>query len=312
MADPRQLLVIVNRSAGSAQEDAVATALAELRSSADVTVAATADAAELDEVLPQHADRRIVVVGGDGSVHAVVAALDRCGLLTAREPIGIIAAGTGNDLVRTLGLPLDPGKGAAAVLAGTPRPLDLVRDDAGGVVVNAVHAGVGAQAAAEAVRLKGRLGAAAYPLGAAIAGFATGGWDLRVDIDGRPATSADGAWTADGSHDVLMVGICNGPTVGGGTALAPGARPDDGLLDVLVSTATGPVARAAFGAALVAGRHADRDDVLLTRARQVRVTGTAMAVDADGELDEVPVARTWRVDSHAWSVLAPVAGRSGS
>ncbi|CCG03984.1 diacylglycerol/lipid kinase family protein [Blastococcus saxobsidens] len=303
MRDTPALLLVVNRAAGTAQDDAVEAALTELRTGADVVVAATGSATELDDVLKSNDGRRIVALGGDGSVHAVVAALDRLGLLAPHEPIGIIACGTGNDLARSLGLPLDPVEGAAAVLAGTARRIDLLRDDAGGIVVNAVHAGVGAEAAAEAVRLKGRLGAAAYPLGAAIAGLSGSGWNLRVEIDGRIATS--GEWAADGSCAVLMLGVCNGRTIGGGSALAPDAEPDDGLLDVVVSTATGPAARVAFGAALATGRHADRPDVLVARGREVRISGAAVAVDADGELGEMGGARTWRVEPAAWSVLVP-------
>ncbi|MGY2085397.1 diacylglycerol/lipid kinase family protein [Blastococcus sp. SYSU DS0539] len=305
MPDNPDLLLVVNRSAGTAEDDAVEAALTELRTGADVAVAATSDAAELDDALRDHPGRRVVALGGDGSVHAVVAALDRIGRLGPEEPVGIIACGTGNDLARTLGLPLDPAEGAAAVLAGGTRRLDLIREDDGGIVVNAVHAGVGAESAAEAVRLKGRLGAAAYPLGAAIAGMSGSGWELCVEIDGRVATHPAEGWAADGSTGLLMLGICNGATIGGGTPLAPDARPDDGWLDVVVSTATGPVARVAFGAALTGGRHVHRADVLVTRGREVRISGSAVAIDADGELGEVAVARTWRVQPGAWSVLAP-------
>jgi len=45
----------------------------------------------------------VVVVGGDGSVHAAVAALDRLGALDPADPIGIVSLGTGNDLARALG-----------------------------------------------------------------------------------------------------------------------------------------------------------------------------------------------------------------
>ena len=303
MPETPGLLLVVNRAAGTAEDAAVEGALAQLRTVADVSVAATADAAELDDLLRRNAGRRVVALGGDGSVHAVVAALDRVGFLTPDEPLGIIACGTGNDLARALGLPLDPVEGAAAVLAGTARRLDLLRDDAGGIGVNAVHAGVGAAAAAEAVRLKSRLGAVAYPVGAAVAGVGAGGWDLRVEIDGRVAATEE--WAADGSCGVLMLGVCNGSTIGGGTALAPDARPDDGRLDVVVSTATGPAARVAFGAALAAGRHVDRPDVLVVRGREVRVSGAGVPIDADGELEEIEAARTWRVQPAAWSVLAP-------
>lgn len=56
---------------------------------------------------------------------------------TSREP---------NDVARGLGKPLDPGDAAQVVVSGDQRRLDLLVDDAGGPVVNAVHLGIGARA----------------------------------------------------------------------------------------------------------------------------------------------------------------------
>ncbi len=299
----RRLLVLVTRSAGSTDDDAVDAALAVLRTGAEVTVAATADEEELLAAVRDRGDRRLVVMGGDGSVHAAVAALDRAGGLDPAEPLGILPRGTGNDLARTLRLPLDAAEAAAVVLDGRPKPLDLVRDDAGGVVVNAVHAGVGALAGAEAVRFKERLGTVAFPVGAVVAGVSSSGWPLRVEVDGRVAAHPEEGWAADGSTDVLMLAVCTGRTIGGGALLAPDALVDDGLADVVVSTATGPVARAAFATALVTGRHVERPDVLVTRGREVTVSGPPVDLNADGEIEEAVASRTWRVDRHAWSVL---------
>jgi diacylglycerol kinase family enzyme len=301
----QSLLVTVNRAAGTAGDDAVEAALTALRAGADVTVAATAHENELVEALAGRGERRLVVIGGDGSVHAAINALDRVGGLDPRDPVGIIPRGTGNDLAGALGLSLDPVDAAAAVLAGSPRPLDALRDDGGGLVVNAVHAGVGARASAEAERFKGRLGTAAFPLGAAVAGMTTPGLDLRVEVDGVVVTHEEGGWTADGSTGVLMLGVCNGPRIAGGTPLAPGALPDDGLADVVVCTATGPLARAAFAAALLGGSHPDRPDVWTGRGRRVSFRGVPTELSADGEVQEAVAARTWRVEHHAWSVLVP-------
>lgn len=300
-----RLLVVVNRAAGTTDDDAVDTALTALGAGADVSVAATADEDELLKAVTTRGGRRVVVVGGDGSVHAAVHALDRAGALDPREALGIIPRGTGNDLARTLGLPLDPAEAAAVVLTGAPRALDLVRDDVGGVVVNAVHAGVGAEAGAEAVRFKERMGTAAFPLGAAIAGMTSNGSPLRVEVDGRVAGHRSEGWTADGQTDVLMLAVCTGRTIGGGAPLAPEALPDDGLSEVVVCTATGPVARAAFAAALLTGRHVDRDDVLVMRGREVTFSGPPVDLNADGELESGATSRTWRVHRHAWSVLVP-------
>lgn len=296
---------MLNRGAGTADDDAVETALGVLRAAADVAVAATADAAELDEAVAGLGDRRLVIVGGDGSVHAAIGALDRAGRLDPAEPVGILPRGTGNDLAQALGLSLDPVESATTVLTGVARPLDLLRDQEGGVVVNAVHVGVGAVASAQAVRFKSSLGTAAFPLGAAIAGVTSSGTNLRVEVDGTVLASADREWAADGDTGVLMLGVCNAPTIAGGTPLAPGAIPDDGLADVMVSTATGPVARAAFAAALLAGTHGDRPDVRIVRGREVTVSGPPAEAVADGELEPPAGRRTWRVEHRAWSVSVP-------
>jgi diacylglycerol kinase family enzyme len=301
----QRLLVVVNRAAGSTDDDSLQAALTVLRSGADVTVAATADADDLRRAVTARGDRRLVIVGGDGSVHAAVAALNTTGGLDAEDPVGIIPLGTGNDLAQALGLPLAPSESAAVVLTGCLRRLDLIRDDSGGVVVNAVHVGAGARASAEAARFKDRLGPAAYPLGAVIAGVNTAGWDLRVEVDGRIAEHEAAGWAADGDTRVLMAAVCNGPTIGGATPLAPGAAVDDGLLDVMVSTAAGPLARAAFAAALPSGRHVERDDVLVVRGREVTITGGPVDLVADGELEENVNSRAWRLQHQAWSVLVP-------
>jgi diacylglycerol kinase family enzyme len=105
---------------------------------------------------------------------------------------------------------------------------------------------------------------------------------------------------------VLMVGIANGPGIGGGTPLHPDAVPDDGLLDVMVSTATGWVARVGFGAALKAGEHLSSSHVRSARGREVVVTGGPIEVNSDGELgDECVDRRSWRVEPGAWRLVRP-------
>jgi YegS/Rv2252/BmrU family lipid kinase len=299
-----RLLVVVNGAAGSAEDEPVESALAVLRSGGDVDVAATESAEDLDDVVRHLDGRRPVVVGGDGSLHAVVGALDRADRL-GDQPLGLVACGTGNDLARSLGLPMDPEEGARVVLAGSPRPMDLLREDGGLLVVNAVHAGIGASAGRRAERFKDLMGVLAYPVGAALAGAAEAGWRVRVEVDGAVVGPAGAGWAADGETPLLMVAVCNGRTVGGGAALAPDARPDDGLLDVMVCAATGPAERVAFGAALRTGEHVDRDDVVVVRGREVAVTGEAVDIDADGEVHEGLPAQRWRIDPAAWSILTP-------
>ena len=289
-------LLLASAHAGSADQEAVEAARTVLAAAGPVELMTTSTPEELDAALDCCGERRLVVAGGDGSLHLAVTRLRARGELPDRA-IGLVPLGTGNDLARALGLPLDPEDAARLVLEGEPSPMDLLVDDTGGVVVNAVHLGVGADAAEAAGRLKPRLGVAAYPLGALAAGLRSSGWRLRVEVDGRVL--------ADGHRRSLMVGIGNGPGIGGGTRLLPHACPDDGLLDVVVSYATGPFARVRYGAALAAGNHLVDRDVRSARGRSVTVRGEAVGVNADGELGDEVTARTWTVDHGAWSLLRP-------
>jgi len=290
----RGLLLLTNASAGSGEADQVEAALTVLRGGAAVEVTACDGPDDLDRVIDGLDGRSLVVAGGDGSLHLAVNRLFEKGRL-ADVGVGLIPLGTGNDFARGLGVPLDPAEAAHACLAAGARRLDLATTDLGPVMVNASHAGLGAVAAEKSERLKPRLGPVAYPLGAVLAGVGEGGYQLAVAVDGEVVS--------DGP--TLMVGIANGPSIGGGTELAPGALPDDGLLDVVVVTAVGPLARAAFGAALRKGEHLDREDVLHRRGREVHLTGDPVSHDMDGELLEGRELVTYSVRPGAWQFLAP-------
>ena len=290
------LLVVTNEAAGGTDDERVEAALSVLRSATDVRREVCAEPGDLDRLLDGLGDRMLVVVGGDGSVHTAVATLHGRGQLSPDRPIGVVPLGTGNDLARTLGIPLEPAEAARALVGGRPRRLDLVVDDAAGVVVNAVHVGVGAEAAGKAAALKDRLGRAAYAVGSVAAGAGRTGWHLRVVVDGS-AVAVDG--------EALMVAVANGRTIGGGAELAPGAEPDDGLLDVVVATSTGPLARLGFAVALREGEHVERDDVLVVQGREVTVTGDPFPLNADGELTGPVTSRTWTVRPGAWSLVVP-------
>ncbi|HVD27085.1 MAG TPA: diacylglycerol kinase family protein, partial [Mycobacteriales bacterium] len=73
------LLVITNAAAGSADEMAVEAAVDTLRARADVEVVATSTPEDCDSAVAGRGGRRVVVCGGDGSVHVIVSALHRAG-----------------------------------------------------------------------------------------------------------------------------------------------------------------------------------------------------------------------------------------
>ncbi len=292
------LLLITNSDAGSSYAEQVDAALAVLRRDVDVEVCSTSNRGELDGVLHRRGGRRIVVAGGDGSMHAVVAALHRRHELH-EVVLGLIPLGTGNDFARGSGIPLDPEEAARLVLDGEVRPVDLILDCVGEVVVNNVHVGLGAQASRKAHKWKKRLGRAGYAIGAALASVNPPFVRLRVEVDDEVV--------ADFDRPILMASIGNGSDVGGGTELAPEADPEDGMLDLMVSYAIGPLARFGYAWGLKKGEHHERQDVLYVRGSTVSVSGQAFYCSADGELYGPERNRTWRVEKAAYSMVLPPA-----
>jgi len=284
-------VLLVNRAAGSS-EDAVVDQVALLLRTAghEVEIRACGQPDDVDDVVAAVGDRTLVVCGGDGSLHLAVGRLRAAGRLDV--PVGLIPLGTGNDFARAVDIPLEDPEGAVGhLLAGATRPIDLLVGNDDRACVNALHIGLGATAAARADAMKDSLDDLAYPLGAILAGLTEGGTRMRVEVDG--AVVADGP--------TLLVAVCNGTGFGGGARIAPDADPADGLLDVVVVQATGPVARAAFGVALQRGTHLERDDVVLVRGRRVTIDGDDLRDDVDGELGEPgAAAREWQVDPGAW------------
>ncbi len=292
--------MVTNAEAGSSDEQAVSAAVEELRTAADVEVVATESVSDLRDALRDLGERTVVVAGGDGSLHAVVAVLYELGGL-ADAVIGLVPLGTGNDFARGVGIPLDPVRAARLLLTADRRRLDLVLDDRDQVVVNAVHVGVGVDAAEEARALKPRFGRFGYLLGAVRTGFTSPGKRLRVSVDDEVVS--------DGHRHVLQVAVGNGRFVGGGTALMPEAVADDGLVDVVVSFAVSTPRRMAYALRVRLGQHPRSQDVRQHRGREVVVEaqGGGFRWNVDGELEGPSGRRSWRVVPASWTMLAPPA-----
>ena len=201
------ILLVTNIDAGSADDKRLSAAVDVLRASTTVDVCSTSRPSELDDVLDRLAGRRLVVAGGDGSLHNVVAALARRHELK-QTVLGLIPVGTGNDFARGTGIPLDPEAAARVVSTGTARPIDLVVDDGGSVVVNNVRLGLGAEASRKARKWKERLGRLGYAIGAVQAALRPPPLHLLIEVDEEVVADVD--------RPVLDVSIGNGATVGGG------------------------------------------------------------------------------------------------
>jgi diacylglycerol kinase (ATP) len=230
----------------------------------DACLAARKAASSVDAVL---------AMGGDGTVGACAAGL--AGTPGAVAALGVIPAGGGNDAARNLGLAFgDPLTVAAALPSLGVRRADLVRAEERWVV-NAAGAGFDAEVGRRANQWLSRAPARLRYVGAVMAELVGGrpvAFELR--LDGRPLRT--GAW---------LVAVANSQSYGGGMRIAPSARLDDGLLDVVVIG--GELSKAGFLATfpkVFSGRHVEHPAVRLHRAARVEVDAERpVAVHIDGE-----------------------------
>ncbi len=214
----------------------------------------------------------IVAVGGDGMAGALAGASARFG-----ATYGIIPAGRGNDLARVLGIPFDPARAAATLAGAATRQIDLIGVSAPDapelIVAGSVYLGVPSVAGEIANAARWLTGPLVYPVSAL---RAVAGWrPARFEITGE-----------HGRHDFTgyAVVVANSAYFGAGMMVAPPARIDDGILD-LVLMRHGP--KLAFVRALSkikTGSHTSLAEVSLECETEVTVTvDRPMPVAADGE-----------------------------
>jgi diacylglycerol kinase (ATP) len=226
---PHAPVIIVNPTAGSGRGRRLVPWLREqLTAIPGAELHVTRDAAEPETLAAAAADRgceRVVAVGGDGTVQAVLNGLLRAARGTE---LGLLPVGTGNDLARSLGLPVVAEDAWRVAIGPSIRRIDVARArngegrqrwfaSAGGI-------GFDAQVAAAMANRRGwQAGRAGYLL--------TTLAELRRFENRRITMTIDGDRT---EHQVLQVAIANGAYYGGGMRIAPDAQPDDGRLDLCV------------------------------------------------------------------------------
>lgn len=223
----------------------------------------------------------LVVVGGDG-----MATLGANVVAETDLPLGIVASGSGNDVARSLGLPLHDVDAAVRALerglTDGPRTIDAAAAGPPGHrqrtwYLAVLSAGVDAAVNARANALTRPRGTARYvrALASELRGFRAYGYRLTLD---------DSTWESLGT----LVAVANGPSFGGGMRIAPDASVTDGLLDVVVA---GPLTRTGvlgLFPKLYSGGHLSHPAVQVLRTRSVLIEPSALGqappvAFADGE-----------------------------
>lgn len=286
-------------------------ALYALRQVTDVEVAHPTSFPDLERTLARRGPRTVVVTGGDGALHDVLKGLHANADLGAPgRPgpcIALLPHGPDTHFARTHRIPFDLVAAARLLRDGVPMAVDVVTDNAGGVVANAVQLGAGEPVADVEARWKDRLEQAGMspasldrleqPIGALATAFAPLGSRIRVEVDGK---------VINARQRVLSVAVGNSnPDQTPGAPVLSG----DGLVDVTITRAAPGTHRLAAGLLMLRGRQRQRHDVEHLRGRTVTVRSLRpdelFSVSADGEFESDVRTRTWHVLAGAYRLLLP-------
>ena len=230
----------------------------------------------------------VAAMGGDGIVGAVAGELrDGKGLLA------VLPGGRGNDFARKLGIPFDPVEAVALLQTGAETRVDLA--DAGGTTyLGILSAGIDSDVSRIALETRLKLGTFVYTYGVlrAIVSWRQASW--RITLDGETST-----------FDGYSVAVCNSGVFGGGMYLAPDARLDDGLLDVVLISAQSKYRYMRGLPRVFKGTHLQDPAVRLVQCREVTFEAERpFTAYADGDpVADLPV--TVRALPGSLRVVAP-------
>jgi diacylglycerol kinase (ATP) len=280
--DPVQspVAVLLNPAAGRGRHrlavPAVLDALATAGRDVQILTATSAEAAlSAARAAVEGGAGALVVAGGDGTVNLGLQVVAGTGVA-----FGAIPMGTGNDVVREVGLPADPVAAARVVAdalrTGRRRKVDLARMVPavgpprwfGGVL----GAGFDAMVNERANRMRFPRGPRRYDVAILIelARLKPRRYTLRLDgVEHR--------------LDAVLVAIANTPAYGGGMRIAPAADATDGVLDIVIA---GPISRTTLTRIkprVYAGTHVSHPMVTSYLAREVRLDAEGITAYVDGE-----------------------------
>ncbi len=211
----------------------------------------------------------VIAIGGDGTLHEVAQIL--AGTDTA---LGIIPAGTGNDFVKTVGVPMVPEKAIDLIINGTPKAVDTVRIN-DRLFLNECGCGFDVMVLDYADKAKKLVkGILPYLYGVLQTIFHFKDIHVTLSIDDEPAQE----------RDILVLAVGNGRFIGGGIPIAPNAVPNDGLLDVLVVRGMTKPRMLSVLPGLLKGKIETFPETVHRYARKVHLEGSKIRINIDGEI----------------------------
>lgn len=210
----------------------------------------------------------VIAVGGDGTSFEVA-----CGLMNTGVPLGIIPAGTGNDFIKTVGVPKKPLAALEFILTHKPRPVDV-----GGLnerlFLNVCGTGFDVTVLDYTLAAKKYVrGILPYLIGLVRGIFHYAPVHVRFTADGVTQ-----------ERDVLICSVANGRFFGGGIPICPDAAPDDGLIDLIVVENRPRWMIPFYLPGLMLGRVLKFKITTHKRCSEVAIVSKGMRLNVDGEV----------------------------
>lgn len=234
----------------------------------------------------------VVVCGGDGSISSAAPAVIESGL-----PLGIIPAGTANDLARTLSIPLDFENAADVITKGHRRQIDVGLVN-GHAFFNVASIGLSSDLAQRLdPAIKKRFGRLGYAVAAVR--ILAGARRFRAKITEKGATRIVSTY---------QIAIGNGRLYGGGNVVEENAAIDDGTLDLYSLEMRNLWKLALMVRAFRSGTHGAWKEVRTAKCVEFDIeTRRPMPINTDGEIVTATPAK-FRVLPRAIAVLTPQDG----
>ncbi len=226
------------------------------------------------EVIAAAVDRgakRVVLVGGDGFIHRSLPAL-----VNTTTTVGLVSGGSGNDIIRGLGLARTMATQIEIAVAGRSDPIDIISverpDHSSLLAASIVTGGISGVINRRANSMTKVPGASRYALATLLELPRLQPSPVSLELDGEAV-----------ELKASMIAVANTSHFGGGMAICPEATPTDGLLDVLLVDATSPLVMGTVFPLVYLGQHVRHRAVTTRRVSTVRIN-PGFDLWADGEL----------------------------
>jgi diacylglycerol kinase (ATP) len=221
----------------------------------------------------------VVGAGGDGTTNEVVNGLMNAAARGKEAVLGLLATGTGSDFTFNVGMPTDLREACLRIKNGQTRRVDIGKFTVPGqpprYFDNQLGIGFDGTVTVVAKRFKHLRGMALYLPVVLNSIFVTNkATRVTVETDGEKFELSS-----------LQISVVNGAREGGGFFMAPDAKVDDGLFDVVVLEEVGKLAMLALVPKFMSGTHVNHEKVKVIRTKRVKITSPdVLTSHFDGEL----------------------------